>query len=413
MLFAVTRFSVFNPGSQEWVLSKGKNLNDGLIQEYKKNLYNEDRLNIRIKILKEFSIPILAKDAEKYNLMHIIQFSESLPTKFKQELINLSREYSFIKLLEVDYENKGKHNKTVNMLMQEKLLNTYHDEIRVCFGYFLLDDDDVVSTDFLDNISRYCISEFSGMSISFGKGVSGYYDYENNAIVNLRESYLPKINIGFTSICEFNTVTKEMMLPAIGNHMQRDKVVPIVLDSRNVSYCWLRHLWQDTAEKHQTEQNKLNKINKDLDGYPLLKNSRITSLFPGLPFSLEKLKDTCLVDERTVLSKNSIKYDVDLQSSSVCISYSMECDNFVKERAALICVEFNANHDDLENLFTLSTDSSIGYYRYLNLIPGENDGDLLLDLPEGVFLIKVGFREWMGGGKIELLKLGISDRASN
>lgn len=409
MFFLVTRFSVFEPSSPQWNLSKDSKTQEDL-ESYKKLLFNENRLNIRMHIFKDLSLPLINQMSGKHHIIHIVHYSSSLPIKYKNSLLELSKKYSFIRLLETDYETKGIKNDSVNGIMQNELLKINSSTDRLYFGYAMLDDDDLLSVDFLDRMSRYIKPSLVGMWVSFGRGITGYYDVEKKKLSNIRESYLPKINIGFMGVCQFDIKNKVVTLPKHGNHMKKDMYAPVVLDSREISYLWIRHNFQDTLEDKTDFDAKTIKINDNLNSFPLLEEVNILpTQFSTVQFEisqfhlLQKLVKTSLV-----VDKSMKRFPIKPIQNTFNLSYEIDCVSIEGDKPALVGFRFNSDHPELQKLFALSGNSEIGYFRYLPLENGNNKANIIISLPKGVSLIEVGLRQWGNVAKIELLSLDVS-----
>ena len=77
MFVGQTRFSLFQPGSSAWKASSSDSaLNE---ESYRDYLYSEERMESRINIFLEHSIPTIAQAAKYHRIRHIVSFSESLP----------------------------------------------------------------------------------------------------------------------------------------------------------------------------------------------------------------------------------------------------------------------------------------------------------------------------------------------
>jgi len=259
MFIAITRFSLFLPNSSAWLVSSQAN-DEKKIEEYKRKIFDKNRLDFRINFLSKITMPILKEASKEYNFVHIIEYSDSLPDEYVKELRRLEGEYNFIRLNEYNVEGNS--------------LNTAH-EIAIDFfnlgsvtdkdhmiGQFILDDDDCISLDYFKKCSKYLNKYFHGHNLSFGLGISGIFDNDFN-LTNIIEMYYPKVNIGLLRIGIYRHKSKKIVFGSLGSHMRADKYSPTIIDSREISFFWSKHLTQDSAQRdfHSEDLKKLNKIN--------------------------------------------------------------------------------------------------------------------------------------------------------
>ena len=259
MFIARTRFSLFIPNSNGWNISRNKED----IVEYKNKLYEEKRLNIRINFLSHIMLPLLEKASKNYKLLHVIEYSETLPNKYIALLKELEENYSFVKLNL--YDDSGIPEKKINTIAIDYFdLKSYERDVWI--GKFVLDDDDCISLKYFKVMSQYLTSCFEHFYISMGLGVVGVFD-ENNNFIHCAEMYKPKINIGLMNVGRYSCKDKKIYFTSKGTaHMSMDKVNPVILDSREVGFYWSRHHHQDT--RLNKTQQQVDKIISSLKALP-------------------------------------------------------------------------------------------------------------------------------------------------
>ncbi|WP_180062360.1 glycosyltransferase [Acinetobacter sp. YH12120] len=242
MFIAVTRFSLFRPDSNAWILTKNAK-DEESIKKYIQKLYDEKRLNFRIAFLKEVTLPLLEKSTQGYKFLHIIECSSNLPRKYMQILQEIEQEYHFVKL------NIHPVYGCENVLLPHQIaLDFFKEDFSdqdQAIGMFTLDDDDCVSLNYFKIMSKYLNNRFYGFAISLGLGVVGIFDGDYK-IKNITESYYPKVNIGLMRVGMYRSQTNNIVFPKMGSHSKSDKYLPTILDSRQVSYFWSKHPNQDT-----------------------------------------------------------------------------------------------------------------------------------------------------------------------
>lgn len=240
MFIIITRFSLFVPKSSSWLVSKSKDL-----ENYKKIIFDEERLNFRLNFIKKITLPIISEASKKHNIAHIIKYSNLLPGKYKSELERLSQKYPFLVLCEHD-ENGEYPIPDMQIGINKLNLASHNKDLFV--GVLVLDDDDALAIDYFDRAALYLNKSFLGMALSFGLGVNGIFN-EENQLIKITESYYPKVNIGLMRVGIFRLDLHNIIMGSMGSHGRADRFVPVILDSRKISYFWSRHSYQDTTQE--------------------------------------------------------------------------------------------------------------------------------------------------------------------
>lgn len=260
MYIAVTRFSLFLPKSSAWLVSSQTN-DERRIEEYRMKLFDTHRLDFRVKFLSKITLPILEEASKNYNFVHIIEYSDTLPSKYVDQLKNLEKKYKFVKLNEYDIEGNCKksiHEIAIDFFKLDLVTDKDH-----MVGQFVLDDDDCISLDYFERCNKYMNKNFHGHNLSFGLGVAGVFNNSFN-LTNIVEMYYPKVNIGLLRIGVYRHKNKKIVFGSLGSHMKADRYSPTIIDSRQIGFFWSKHLKQDSAERgfHSNDLEKLNKLDR-------------------------------------------------------------------------------------------------------------------------------------------------------
>lgn len=242
MFIAVTRFSLYQPESTAWISSRSVNDIESL-KKYKANLLDEKRLDFRINFLSKVTIPLLENASRNFDFVHVIEYSNILQPKYIEKLLELEKNYSFIKLNQYDELGLSKYSFQELAIAHLGLNKLNKDTI---IGQFMLDDDDCITLDFFEKSIKYISKPFFGHIVSYGLGVYGIFDKINN-VINITESYYPKVNIGLLRVGAYRHSKNAMVFPKLGSHTKADRYSPTIIDSREVSYWWSKHCSQDTA----------------------------------------------------------------------------------------------------------------------------------------------------------------------
>lgn len=308
-----TRFSLYQPGSGSWQITRGTADRE---DEYKRHLFSESRLDARIKTFLEVSVPQLAIASRGFPYKHVIAYSSELPTKYKEALKHASSVYPFLILNE--------HVGTKPSQTFEDIVRTYIDKNSV-FGFFNLDDDDILSLSYFDQMSGYIKRDFQGYRVSLARGLTAIL--EKGRFWLLSEKRLPLINIGLLQVCNRDN-EGQIHLPPVSGHDRVDRVGPVILDSQQLSFVHVQHAEQDTIQS--TQRDRLQNRLLDLVGrFPAHRNEQVTNLdFPFMATKLGSTNELQLLTSKTPLSEeielpfgNKIRaFDIEIEWAADTIS---------------------------------------------------------------------------------------------
>ena len=208
-----------------------------------------------------------------------------MPTKFVKALKKAEAKYGFLKLVEVDTSERYER---VWAAVRE-YFDTLKIEQKTAFGFFNLDDDDLLSIDYFKDASSYINNDRVGYYISFGRGGTGYFDFSKKVLESARYCYSPKINIGLMAISSFDG--KNFYIPKRGSHTLVDQVSPLILDSRSIKFFWIRSLFQDTGLTKDNEEARIRKARNSLRRYKRdMGEDIIATSFPTLSFNKKTIR---------------------------------------------------------------------------------------------------------------------------
>lgn len=233
--------------------------------------------------MRNITLPLLAEASKKYKFLHIIQYSESLPVKYVEDLKQLEKQYSFLKINE--HSENGKPEIHINeIIMDYFFLKSIQEDVWI--GKFILDDDDCISLNYFRVMTQYVNPCYEGFYVSLGLGMLGVHD-ENYNLIHYADIYKPKINIGFMNVGRYSHQHKNLYFTTKStSHMSMDKVNRVILDSREISFYWSRHQHQDTRVNN--DQKKIDRTMEILMSMPIGDVEKINENF-GANF-LKKLK---------------------------------------------------------------------------------------------------------------------------
>ena len=237
-----TRFSVHQHGSGYFNATRGADRGAGLSeQEYTEWLYSDTRLAPRTEIFTTLSLPQLEIAARKHDVVHFVSYSPSLPEHHKEKLRAAATKFSFLRLNETTNPVNSTPSRT---LVRQALAERDHGNRP--FGVYRLDDDDLLSVRYFDQMATYVTPRHVGWWVSLGTGFSALR--MNGKYVYTRELYYPKSAFGPMAIAAQDS-TGEIANLAAPKHTVMDKFNPTILDSREPAYFHIRHESQDSTVK--------------------------------------------------------------------------------------------------------------------------------------------------------------------
>ncbi len=394
-----TRFSLYIPGSNAWDISKVAE------DDYLMQLYSDDRMAARFDIFFNKACPVYEEMSKGYFYRHVIQYSSAMPKKWKDKLLNEASKYDFLVLSEA---SESPISDTINEVLEGMPSGT--------LAYFRVDDDDLLSTSYLNSLARYAKRDYEGMIVSFGCGLVA--TYVNGVFRDFRQCYRRFLALGLAFIGGYNSNKKNYWLPKYNGHETVDRFSPTVVDSREPMFVWTHHEFQDTKLR---SASAVGGVSSRLKGY-----SRITSikdydsLFPTLKNEMEFLLENN--EEVLFLEKNRVSLDRVLfsavkhkEAQRFVLDYSMVDESFIPginkgvvyDRHLVISIEFDGEQEEVFGL-TQSAKSNIGWYFYVSFVDGSANGQIKFSLNKKVMLKGVRIIKWKSKGaalKINSLRL--------
>lgn len=402
-----TRFSLFQSNSLAWQASNNSRFKNE--EEYKKYLFSDERLDLRMKIFLEESIPLLNQAAQGYTVCHVVSYSDSLPAKYEKQLIEAEKKYPILKLQKF-VNGKPEYN-IFDIPIHFYENNHINDKV---FGFYRLDDDDLVTCHYFKNMEKYVNKQNVGFIVSFGTGLTAIRIEDK--YYNIRKSHYPMLAIGLLSVCQVNEHNKIIMPQSI-SHAESDKANPVILDSREINYFWVKHASQDTALSIglPDDIHVLNNIKNNMAKYPAYSDFKEAyQLFPTLKNKLSNKSSPnenlvhylfdglqLMTEKKSFPLKSVIKGGFD-----VALNYLYSIDKRL-ENGFLISfslVELNTGlplNNQSKYVTALkeagifaSNNQNVGFYKYLPLYLGDIQTTYSLSLPDNVGLNEIAVMRW-------------------
>ncbi|QQA98420.1 glycosyltransferase [Corynebacterium marquesiae] len=400
MFIGQTRFSLFNPGSTDWVVSSGGRFRSSA--DYLDYLYSDERMALRAEIFFEHSIPMLARSSKRHKLIHVLSYSDNLPDKYQKRLEAEAEKHRFLVL---DKRPAGEGATPWQQLLDAQI------ETGEIIGFYRLDDDDLLGDDFFDDMSAYIEEPFVTMAVSFGSGYTAIVDGEK--IIYPRASHWPKIAIGLTYIHQ-KIGPRDFVGPKYkGGHNQVDRYNPVVLDSRKPSYFWLRSPEQDTLTNVPSSQRVAHLVEK-LHNLQLPNREELQRLFPTLDSVRFPTKQILLDSEKKIERSETFLFES--PASTFSVEFDYRASKGIERRNYIL--QFSMVNNDGTQLpgsapafteeteqaqtekpvkvegISLSPNPAVGYFKYIPLRAGNRSGSISIKLPDGMKCNGLAVREW-------------------
>lgn len=273
--FGQTRFSIFSPGSRSWQLTRGLDDPD----EYARTLYSEERMGPRCEIFCNLAAPTYQRMADRYQYHHFVMYSPTMPARWRARLEEAAQRYPVLQLMPTDTGQVQLADLAAPVLGR---LTPSRDAL--VFG-FRIDDDDLLSEDYLDQIAPLVTERHHGYAISLAKGYAGIF--EHGAYTEVREFDQPLIAIGLGTVGRWRARSSQLDLPKVVDHRRTHHRRPVVLDARRATVLWTRHVAQDSAparvKNAPDAESARASLRRELRGFPRVDNAgAVLERFPAL-----------------------------------------------------------------------------------------------------------------------------------
>jgi hypothetical protein len=398
-----TRFSLFQPGSGAWQVSKGSRFESAT--EYRDHLYSDERMQVRARIFFQMALPQLARSAQGFDVRHIVSYSDTLPARYQQMLEDAAREYPFLVLDRCAARRSP-------LRPVDLVRKTVRRGESVTFATYRLDDDDVLPTDYFAQVAPYVTDTNAGMMVSLGAGATALYI--DGDLYNIRRCYQPMIAIGLLNVCHISAAG-EITEPKVIAHSRSDRANPVILDSRDIGFLWIRHVDQDTSVKIRPSREKtLERVREQMSIHaPVADLDELGESFAALGGMLHVepspgMYTQRLVGESTSITRDGLSCPFDPASGKFRLTARISGDAQVEPRSVLASLELTGPGGEPLDPETWtprfraigisrSGNPAVGYYRYLNSRAGTWDTTFEAELPEGIVLRGVRLVKWRKG----------------
>ena len=261
--YGVTRFSTYSPGSGAWLASQGA----ASEAEYRAHLFSDERMGPRCEIFCTLALPIYQQMADRHAYRHIVHFSEALPGKWRDRLYEAAYDYPVLLLDKVDGPQMH------SQVTMRRDIEARNPDVETV-AWFRVDDDDLLSVDYLDRLNTYATPQHHGFAVSFGLGVAALYG--EGGFSDFREVHARLPSQGQAYIGRNDRLAGRLVFPKATTHTRQDTSSPVIYDSRDVAYVYTFHDGQDRGVGAASAADRLER-------YEPFKNMRaLRSRFPTI-----------------------------------------------------------------------------------------------------------------------------------
>lgn len=385
----VTRFSIFSPNSKAWRASSRET---GVSEEeYKRRLFAPERLDPRMDIFVNVSLPQIAAAVGEHEVTHIVSYSPELPQQYQEELQAAERRYDFMRLSAVTAAGWEINPLTVGQSAAG---------LGGTFGLYRLDDDDLLPIDYFDRMAQYVVPALQGYRVSFPAGYTGIF--EQGQYSELRQTYQPMVALGILAVCGVKH-DGSIHQPPDAPHINSDRFGPVILDAREPGFLLTRHTNQDTHFNTDPTQARLALL-RDLQGLSSVTDmAQLQRLFPHLHQRVRQPTLHRLFDGLIPLD-TKLAFTMPPAAGSFSIQLEIEAGEEATAKNALVALDLVDSVSEPVSAsitipgLTFSDYNGIGFCRYLNLRPGHQDLSASFVLPDGVTCKGVSIHRWLGNG---------------
>jgi hypothetical protein len=221
----------------------------------------------RASMFLELAVPLLQQMRKEHDYRHVVSYSPEMPEPWLGELLAAAERYDVLALLPAGSAGVPSE--------FERILQKVGSPSRTVV-WFRVDDDDLLSIDYLDRLAVYSTSSERGRGVSMARGYSALW--HDGVVVHPREARRPLGAQGQAYIGAYDHGSRKLTMPRPGDHSTIDRRMPTILDSRFHTFLHLRHLGQDTRSGEEEPFELLHRRHTSIAA--VSDHSRIVELFP-------------------------------------------------------------------------------------------------------------------------------------
>lgn len=224
--------------------------------EHQEQILSDERLALRTKLFTEISLPLFdlqSRTPRNGNFQLVVLISSLLPSKYKTILMAAASIRPWLQIEERGIDDWLDAPGAIKRALKRMNMEDFQDNC--IFSSFRIDDDDFVSTQYLENLEKYITTEHKGKFITFSLGYKCVWN--RGKITNLAPIHKPLIAIGLAHIGCYNAssdqfTTEPQTVFAGMNHFDLKKSHGVIEDSGKYMFMWSQHPHQDTIGRFKS-----------------------------------------------------------------------------------------------------------------------------------------------------------------
>ncbi|CAN5520049.1 hypothetical protein BH23ACT6_BH23ACT6_04910 [soil metagenome] len=198
---------------------------------------------MRLRIFGSWAAPHYQDMAGQHDFRVLVQHSPDLPERYLSELRGLAQTYPVLHLVPTAHFEES------SLSVRDYLRTDGRSGPVVMLR---VDDDDIMSADFLTQLDRHVIPEHHGWVVSLGYGLAART--QRVGLVDFRPWVTPLIAIGQAYIGRYDAGSGDLDISPLLHHRLVHRQLPTILDSRSLAWVHVKHPWQDTRVGVDPEQ---------------------------------------------------------------------------------------------------------------------------------------------------------------
>ncbi|MCE0780830.1 glycosyltransferase [Pseudomonas sp. NMI542_15] len=237
------RYSIIQKNSASWRAAELS------FEDYANKILSNERLNIREQTFKSLTLKSLCNQIntdKNVTYTVLIMVSDMLPEGRIDRLRSMINENNIsgldFKIVKIDSGTGLMHDHiNINEAIKATIKRNLANLPEALLATVRLDDDDGLSTNFIEKLSHHMRPGLTGYAVSFAYGVEGYWDSAANTVSDLKHSYFPKSAFGLAYLNAWSQIrgledNKTIHVYNMGNHMKIDENYPTIVDATEPMY---------------------------------------------------------------------------------------------------------------------------------------------------------------------------------
>lgn len=233
------RYSILQRNSAAWRAAEQG------FEKHVEKILSSERLDIREETFDKLTLSSLCSQQisdPEVSFSVLIMLSDLLPQKRLENLqskIRIANRSSIdFSLVTIDSGSGLDHDfRNINEAMKSEIDKKMQNRGQALFATVRLDDDDGVSSNFVQKLSEHMHSGVIGYAVSFAYGLEGYWDSGSGQISDVRHNYFPKFSAGMAYLNSYDSSQgladrKTIHVYNLGNHMKIDEYYPTIIEAK-------------------------------------------------------------------------------------------------------------------------------------------------------------------------------------